>query len=265
MQIIFIMIIFFVAIIGLIIGSFVSCVSYRMAKHESFILTRSKCVKCETPLKARNLFPLFSYIFQRGKCSNCHQKISIKYPLIEIFFAAIFVFIYIHFGKKIDAQFLLICAITTVMTIMSLVDLEEYFIPDSLQYLFAFLSCLFLLNSGNGYHTIIDNLSSAFIYMGFGLLLYLYFYVFGRVSAIGIDDIKFLFIAGLLIGTKGFLSFILMSGIFGIIFGTLWLKLKKEEFFPFAPALCIAVFISLILDKKFNIIDFIASTLFFQI
>lgn len=255
------MIIFFIAIIGLVIGSFVSCVSYRMAKKESFVMVRSKCVKCDTPLKTKNLFPLFSYIFQGGKCSNCHQKISIKYPLIEIFFAALFVFIYYHFGQKLDARFFLVCSISTVMVIMSLVDLEEYFIPDSLQYVLAVLVCL-LLYVGGDKTAITNNIPSAFIYTSFGLALYLYFYVFGRVSAIGIDDIKFLFIAGLLIGTAGFLNFIFMSGIFGIFFGAIWIKFKKEEFFPFAPALCIATFISLILDKKFNIVDLIISSLF---
>jgi hypothetical protein len=77
--------VFFIILLGLIMGSFISLVSHRLVSKESMFLTRSKCVHCNSKLKIRSLVPIFSWILQRGKCLNCSKKISIRYPLIEFF------------------------------------------------------------------------------------------------------------------------------------------------------------------------------------
>ena len=95
---------FLVAIFALIFGSFASLLSHRLASKEPIIFARSKCLNCGTALKILNLIPLFSWIFQRGKCSKCHTKISLRYPIIELGFLISFVTIYFVLDQEVIAE-----------------------------------------------------------------------------------------------------------------------------------------------------------------
>ena len=158
-------------------------------------------------------------------------------------------------------RYALICMIATTMIIISIIDIEKYFIPNSLQIVLAvFIFSLVFLDGGKS--GLINNLGAAIFYCGFGALLYFLFYFTAHVEALGIDDIKFLAVAGLMLGMSKFLLFIFIVGIFGIVFGILWEKIAKDKTFPFAPALCAALLISFVIDEKFNIVDLIGSIMF---
>lgn len=252
-----------IAISALIFGSFASFITYRLGNSKNLLAPRSICLNCGCKLRFWNLIPLFSYLIQRGKCSNCQAKISLRYPAIELSFLISFLIVYFALKGEINLTMLLYFAITAVLISISTIDLEHYFIPDSLQYILAILVIALLINVG-GQHAAITNLKSAAIYTIFGIALWAFFYYAGGLEAIGIDDIKFLFIAGLFLGEKNFLTFIILTGFFGLTFGALWQKIKKDETFPFAPALCLAFFVTMLFNKKIHFIDFVGSLLFFQ-
>lgn len=241
----------FLLLFALAIGSFASLVSYRLVNSGPILIARSKCPNCHHNLKIKNLIPLFSYFIQKGKCTICGVKISIRYPLIEATFALTFLIIYFAFGKKIDLGAILVMGMTTVMIIMVITDLEHYFIPNSLQYALAILAAMFNLHLMSISQTLYG-FYPAFAYTASALGLYLFFLFFTKKEAIGIDDLKFLFIAGFALGFNKFFTFLLLIGLSGTIFGVLWIKLKKDDIFPFAPALCFATFICLLFDKKMN-------------
>ncbi len=252
-----------VTLASLVFGSFATLLTYRLITKEPIILGRSKCPSCNTVLRSWNLIPLFSFLFQRGKCVFCQKNISLRYPLIELSFLISFLTIYFVLPNKFDAKMLLYFLIAATLIIMVVVDLEHYFIPDSMQYFLAIITAiLVILESGTSGALI--NIKSAILYAGFGLALYAFFRLTTGLEAIGIDDIKFLFIAGLMLGTSNFLAFILLSGVFGLMFGAVWTKIKKEKTFPFAPALCLATFLCLLFEKKINPVDLFGSMLFFQ-
>ncbi len=251
-----------IAILALILGSFASLLSYRLSKKQPIVFARSKCTNCGISLKAFNLIPLFSWIFQAGKCTNCKIKISPRYPLIELSFLISFLVIYFTLNQELNLKMIIYFLITFVLIMMIITDLEEYLIPDILQYLLTiFVTFLLVLQGGS--NAVIANISAAFLYIGFGLILYGFFYITTKVEAIGIDDLKFFFIAGLMLGNKNFLAFMLLSGIFGAVFGSLWQKIKKEKTFPFAPAICLSAFLCLLLDQKLNPVNMIGSMLFY--
>lgn len=254
--------ILFIGIFALIFGSFASLLSYRLAKNEPIIFTRSNCVNCRSNLSILNLIPLISWMVQLGKCSKCKAKISLRYPLIELTFLISFLTIFFALDQKIDYKMLLYFVISGTLIVMTIVDLEEYFIPNSAQYFLAILVSLLLILQG-GTNAILANLGAAFLYAGFGLALFAFFYFTAKLEALGVDDIKFFFIAGLMLGIKDFLSFMILSGVFGMLFGAIWQKVKKEETFPFAPALCLSAFLCLLFDKKINPVDVLGSLLFF--
>jgi len=254
--------IFIVVLTALILGSFFSLITYRIFTKESMVLTRSKCTNCGVVLGVLNLIPLFSYIFQRGKCSNCKAKISLRYPLIELTFLICFLAIYFVLDKKIDVKMFLYFAIAATLIFMCIIDLEHYYIPNLSQFFLAYFAFLLLLNQGHGIAPVLANLWPAFLFALFGIALWLFFYFVAKIDALGIDDIKFFFVVGFMLGLKNFLAFMILTGIFGVIFGSLWQNLKKDETFPFAPALCLSTFLCLLLGKKINPTDLIGSLLF---
>ncbi len=253
--------IFLISIFALIFGSFASLLSYRLANKQPIVFTRSKCLSCGVALKALNLIPLFSWIFQRGKCGNCHSKISLRYPLIELSFLISFLVIYFALNQEINLKALIYFLIAGTLIVMCVVDLEQYFIPDSTQYFLTILVTCLLVSTG-GTEAVLANLQSAFLYAGFGLALWVFFYFTASLEAIGIDDIKFFFIVGLMLGTKNFITFMMLSGICGLLFGGLWQKIKKEETFPFAPAICFSSLVCLLFGQKINPVELLGSLIF---
>lgn len=87
-----------VFILGAGVGSFLSVLIYRIHHGEPGIIKgRSQCTSCKVPLKARDLIPLLSFLFLRGRCRSCSKEISYMYPLIELFTGVIFVLFFITF------------------------------------------------------------------------------------------------------------------------------------------------------------------------
>ncbi len=111
------------SIIGLCLGSFYNVVILRSLTGESIVFPGSKCPKCQNKLKPWHNIPVLSYIFLRGKCAYCKEKISIQYPLIELTTMYIFVYSYIKFGLEWKTLFAIIVAST--LLIMSMTDLKE--------------------------------------------------------------------------------------------------------------------------------------------
>ncbi|MFT6105973.1 MAG: leader peptidase (prepilin peptidase)/N-methyltransferase [Rickettsiales bacterium] len=223
--------------------------SYRFADDKisvkDFIFRSSFCPNCNNGLKIKHLFPLFSWLFFKGKCGFCQTKISSRYPLIEITTALIFIGIFFALDTKIDLKLIFILLIAVILIIMTIVDLEHYFIPDFTQISLFIIAIAYHLTipskHGIGYYF----LSSAGFVI-FGIILHYGFYFVTKKQGIGIDDIKFFAPAGLLLGFDNALIFMTLSGIFGMIFGPLWMRLKKDDTFPFAPALTAALLICII-------------------
>jgi prepilin signal peptidase PulO-like enzyme (type II secretory pathway) len=253
--------VFLIGLAGLAMGSFTSLFTYRLATKQPLIFTRSKCTNCQVSLKAINLIPLISWFIQFGKCTKCHAKISIRYPLIEISFLAMFLLVYFILNKEINNKMLLYLAISSMLFAMIIVDLEHYFIPDIMQYILTiFVGLLVVFNNDN--FSLINSLANGFVYVIFGIGLWLFFYYAGGIEAIGIDDLKFFFIAGILLSLQNFIAFMMITGIIGAIFGLAWQKIKKDETFPFAPAMCMSTLICLFFGDLIKISQWIGKIIF---
>ena len=95
----------FIFVIGLVIGSFLNVVILRTVSEESIVFPASKCPKCQTPLKWYHNIPVLSYLFLRGKCAFCNEKISIQYPIVEVLTGFLFVGLFIRFCTPFDSLF----------------------------------------------------------------------------------------------------------------------------------------------------------------
>jgi len=229
-----------VIIIGIILGSFISLVTYRLPLGVDIVYKRSYCPECNHSLNVLDLVPLFSWIFNFGKCRYCHSSISARYPIIEISSATICYFIYNKFGVTFEGLIYLIAALCLLVLIVT--DFEHYIIPDSIQLLLT-LSAISLGIINQSHFG--DMFLGAAIGISCGLTLRYGYLYFKKIDALGMGDIKFMGVAGLFLGTAPLSTFFFLAGIIGVILAICWRMLKKGEVFPFGPALAVAMIICL--------------------
>ena len=128
-------------IIGLCVGSFLNVVVLRGLSGESIVLPPSHCTKCDHKLAWYDNIPVLSYLFLRGKCRYCSEKISPQYPLVELFTALVFVGIYLKYGMTLNTVFLIFAASACI--VMAVTDIKEKVILDGHAYFLAVLGLVY--------------------------------------------------------------------------------------------------------------------------
>jgi prepilin signal peptidase PulO-like enzyme (type II secretory pathway) len=232
----------FIFILGLCIGSFLNCVIYRLETKKT-LKGRSFCPKCKKQLKWQDLIPVFSFLFLKGKCRNCKQKISIQYPLVELATGIIFVLIFNRFGVLNYTNILFWLYISTVLIIIFVYDLKHYEIPDKIlipAIIITFIFCI-LFN----FSLILNYLLAVLI--GFGFFFSIFYISAGKWMGFG--DVKFAILMGLLLGVSNILLALFLAFFFGAIIGIILLIYEKKGLkseIPFGPFLILGTFISIL-------------------
>ncbi len=233
---------------ALSLGSLISALSYRIPRNQDIFFKPSQCPKCNNSLRFIDLIPVISWLANKGRCRFCKSKISIRYPLIEISTCFLITLPYLITN---DYKITLILSILTLLLItISVIDFEHYIIPDRLQ-----LSLLAYAIFWSYYfsYDIIYSIKSFILGFMISFLLMIGFKYIRNKDGLGFGDVKFIAISAILIGIDNFTIFFLLSGIFGIINGLLWIYFFDKKLFPFAPSLCISLFLCLILVLIFDI------------
>jgi len=119
-----------IGVFGLVIGSFLNVVIYRVPREESLVSPGSHCPSCDVPIKARHNVPVLSWLVLRGRCASCKTRISPRYPLVEAGTAALFVAITVHFGLSAQLPAYLYLAAVGITLLMIDVDLRQ--LPNSI-------------------------------------------------------------------------------------------------------------------------------------
>ncbi|KKK94028.1 hypothetical protein LCGC14_2686950, partial [marine sediment metagenome] len=117
-----------VAILGLMVGSFLNVVIYRVPRRESIVLPASHCPACEHPLRPADNIPLISWLLLGGKCRYCGERISIQYPLIEAVTMIAVVISYLSYG--LTFAFVTSVFFFLVLLTVSAIDIEYKIIPN---------------------------------------------------------------------------------------------------------------------------------------
>jgi leader peptidase (prepilin peptidase)/N-methyltransferase len=118
------------AISGLVIGSFLNVVIYRLPRSESLISPPSHCPSCGAQVKPYDNVPVLSWLVLRGRCRACRAPISVRYPLVEAGTAALFVAVVLVKGADRDAWLGLV--FVTLLIPVALIDLDHRIIPNRL-------------------------------------------------------------------------------------------------------------------------------------
>jgi leader peptidase (prepilin peptidase) / N-methyltransferase len=120
----------FAAPFGLVIGSFLNVVAYRLPRGESLVHPPSHCPGCDAPIKPWDNVPLLSWIFLRGRCRNCGERISPRYPLVELFTGLLFAAVVVSNGVNDDLVVLLPFA--AMLIAVADIDLEHRIVPNKI-------------------------------------------------------------------------------------------------------------------------------------
>ena len=242
------MIITFVIVIGLVIGSFLNVCIYRLQKNESISKPRSHCPNCKYQLKVWENIPVLSYILLRGKCSNCKIKISLRYPLVEILNATVFVVVFYYFDISIETFLLMI--FFSIVIIITFIDIDVQLIPNNLLLISILpIMAYILISQSNSYLSHIIGailLALLFLIIGYiGKLIY-------KVDSMGMGDVKYAGVIGLLLGwEKGILAFVIafFSAAAIIVIMSMYKKLSRKQRIPFGPFLSIGCFVAFFWGK----------------
>ena len=227
-----------IVLYALLLGSFYNVVGLRVPLKKSIVKPRSSCPYCSHQLTAIELLPVFSYLIQKGKCRQCHGRISPLYPFMEALNAGLFVLAYLEFG--LEWELLVAWTLISLFIIITVSDLKYMVIPDKV---LLFFSGLFLVE-----RLFIpltpwwDSLVGAAA--GFGLLLLI---AIVSKGGMGGGDIKLYAVIGFVVGLKGMILSFMLATFFGAIFGLIALAFKVIERgkpIPFGPFIALGTILA---------------------
>lgn len=203
---------------GLVVGSFLNVCIYRLPRGEFFSKSRSFCPNCKSPIKAYDNIPVLSYIILRGKCRSCGERISPRYPLVELLTCALWVGNYAAFG--LDGMTIVYDITVAVLIVAAFVDLDTFEIPDSgIVTLLILGAVTFAPFGGVSWQ---DKLIGC-VCVSVPMLIVCLF------GGMGFGDVKLYFVLGLLLGWKKILVVFLLSVVLGAAVSVVYLVIKRRK------------------------------------
>lgn len=233
-------------IYGLVIGSFLNVVIYRVPRKSFFKSATSYCTECKHKLAWYDMIPVLSYIFLGGRCRYCKERISIRYPLVELLNAVLWLLAYIFFKNAIY-DLVLFAILFSVLIVVAGIDFDIMEIPNGTVLLIIVLGLIrfilsFFMGNTRWYEYLIGAVALSVPLLIITLI---------TKGAIGLGDIKLSFAVGLLLGWK----LVLIGGFFGIviagIIGLIMMNDKENnKVMPLGPCLCIGWTIAVFCGNK---------------
>lgn len=282
---------FFSALLGLLVGSFLNVVILRLPrqlKHEwteqcqiwlngdseeikedeeqkqpndkssppGIVKEGSHCPKCHAAIKPWHNIPVISYLLLGGKCANCKTRISLRYPLIELLTAGLSALIIHHFGISAQGGFALL--LTWVLIALAVIDFDHKLLPDNLVLPFLWLGLILSVIPFNNNPLFVNPhdsiIGAAAGYMSFWVVFQLFKLLTGK-EGMGYGDFKLLALFGAWLGWQMLPQIIFISTMVGSIFGLTLMALKyikRENHIPFGPYIIGAGFIALLWGDEIN-------------
>lgn len=237
----------FCFVLGLIIGSFLNVVIWRVPRGESVVRPPSHCPRCDTPIRPRDNVPVLSWLLLRGRCRHCGEPISGRYPAVELLTGALFAALAARLGyDEALPAFLYLAAVGIAL---ALIDLDTQKLPNVLV-LPSYAVGLVLLG---GAALVAGEPGLALRALGGMAAMYAFYFlvVFAYPAGMGFGDVKLAGVLGLFLGYLGwpevgigtFLAFVL-GGTFGIV-GLATKKVSRKTKVPYGPFMIAGAFVSI--------------------
>jgi leader peptidase (prepilin peptidase)/N-methyltransferase len=227
---------------GIVIGSFLNVCIYRIPQGEGIVKERSHCMSCGYQLKWYDLFPVFSYIFLRGKCRKCGAHISVQYPLIEALNGILWVIVWVKLGISIDS--VLICLLVSALIVLSVIDWRTYEIPFGINVVIAILGAARIIADPSDWVGHIIGMFAVSV-----PLLIILLASGGR--AMGGGDVKLMAAAGLFLGWQNVLVALIFGCFYGSVIHIIRMRVSGEEhMLAMGPYLSAGIITALLFGKE---------------
>lgn len=202
------------AVIGLVAGSTMSAVVWRLPRGISWSRERSRCPHCDATLEVRELVPLFSWLFQRGRCHHCGAQIPWRYPVIELSCAAWAVLLWPRVGQPLPYALLALWGFLLIALLW--IDLDHQLLPDALTLPGTLVGIAASLAWGRSGWFVIEG-----VLVGSGLLWLLgwSYWMLRRVEGMGGGDVKLAAMFGAVLGWRLTLLTLFLAALVGSIWG----------------------------------------------
>ena len=200
-------------VLGLLVGSFLNVLIYRLPREQGFVSGRSHCPHCNAIIAWYDNLPLVSFLFLRGRCRHCDKAISLQYPIVELVSGMVFVALWHQPFFLIALELLLVIAV---------VDFEHFLILDSLLVVLGVL--------GIGYHALHHTISLSYFLTALilaGIFFALWYGSQGKWMGFG--DVKLVGVLGLVFGFPGAIIAVYLAILAGGFFGGILLLLGKAH------------------------------------
>lgn len=231
-----------VALVGLAIGSFVNVVIHRLPRGQSIVFPPSACPRCGARIRWYDNIPLAGWLMLRGRCRDCHEPVSLRYPLVEFVTMAAFLACYWRFGL----EWLLVprLLLTTALVALFAIDLEHQLLPNAITVPGIVVGVLFSLALPPGLR---DSLVG--VALGGGVLWAIgeAWYRLRHIEAMGFGDVKMLAMVGAFLGWKLVIVTFVLSSLVGGVVAALLLASRRTtltSLIPFGTFLALAAFIA---------------------
>jgi leader peptidase (prepilin peptidase)/N-methyltransferase len=242
------------AVFGLVIGSFLNVVIWRVPRGESVVRPASHCPNCDREIRGRDNIPVLSWLVLRGKCRDCGSPISARYPAVEALTAAIFVLLALRFGW--DLQLIAFCYLAAIGIALSAIDFDTRRLPDVIvlpSYGVGLVLLLLPAVFDHKWHNLITGVLGAVALFGFYFVTW---FIFPR--GMGFGDVKLAGVLGLYLGWLGWGTLIVgafLGFLVGALAGVLLIALSRagrRSAIPFGPAMFVGTLLGVLLGHSLS-------------
>lgn len=210
------MTVLFFAGLGLIFGSFATVAAHRIPRRETIVTGRSRCPSCGRQIKAYENIPVLSWLFLKGRCAGCGERISPRYPLIELGTAILFALAAAKFDLTVEA--FIYSAFFWVLVVLTVIDLDHKLLPDRVVYpafVVGWIALVAAALADSDAGRLTDAAMGALIFGGFFFLV-----AFIYPAGMGGGDIKLAFVLGTFIGYLGAPGLVLIGMFLSFMIGS---------------------------------------------
>jgi leader peptidase (prepilin peptidase)/N-methyltransferase len=237
---------FWMFCIGLVVGSFLNVLIYRIPRKLSFAFNRSFCPLCKEKIRFYDNIPIVSYIILRGKCRSCQARISLRYPLVELINGFVYAFLLYNFGLSIE--FVVYCLLSSGLITIFFIDIDFQIIPDLLTVPGMVVGLgASLLPGGLG---IVSSMIGLVVGGGVLYLIALTGDWLFKKESMGGGDIKMAAMLGAFLGWQKVVFVFFSAAAIGLLISLLIMffskKLRVTRVVPFGPFLALGAFVAIV-------------------
>lgn len=242
----------YVAVFGLIVGSYLNVLIYRLPLGMSTVTPRSRCPGCGAPIRALDNLPVLSFLLLGGRCRACGAPISWRYPLLEMATALLFAGCAIAYGLSLQA--LMAAVFGCLMIVLAMIDVDHMILPDALTW--PAVAVGLLLQPFLPWARLWEGPWGAWAgaalgaLLGAGILLAVWaaWYLIRHEEGMGLGDVKMLAAIGAFLGWKGVLVSLFFAALSGALVGLAlmaWGSLGAKAKLPFGAFLALGGLVAL--------------------